>query len=322
MIWIVEPTPNGSGVTGGYIYQGEVGARLADEGVGGRIRLRSLAEFRIPANADVLLLDGLWLEREPHQVVRLVQSHPRTWLLLHTWPSEPSQACLRDLAPALSGVISTSETVATAARVALLTRHRTLRIGVAVPGVSDLYFDTAIPLRASKPPRRLLSIGTLHPGKAQRELAEAVAMLLAEYPDLELTLAGDDHVDPTYVAEIRSRLTAPPLRITGALPAPALLNAIDQHDLLVQPTRSESYGMATAEALTRGLPALLTPTGDVALRFLAQHPQSRLPDSSVMTIAATLRRLLADHVVAPPPPIFPGWVITVERLVRSLSESR
>ena len=78
-------------------------------------------------------------------------------------------------------------------------------------------------------------------------------------------LAGSLDRDPDFVEYLQTRITRlgydHRVRLTGVLTGPALSHAYTTADLLVAPSRSETYGMTVTEALAHGLPVIATAVG-------------------------------------------------------------
>lgn len=121
------------------------------------------------------------------------------------------------------------------------------KVRVVVPGV-----DPA-PLAPAGPGNRLLCVGSLTPRKGQDLLAAALTGL--DDLDWSCTCVGSLRRDPDFVR----RLQAPEgMTIVGAVSDADLAARYDSADLLVLPSRGETYGMVITEALARGIPVLAT----------------------------------------------------------------
>jgi len=88
------------------------------------------------------------------------------------------------------------------------------------------------------------------------------------------------------------------LRLTGPLTGARLAAAFAAADLLVLPSRAESYGMVVPEALARGIPVLAAGVGGVP-ETLGRAPDGRVPGivappADVPALAAALRRWLGS----------------------------
>ena len=136
------------------------------------------------------------------------------------------------------------------------------RIAVVEPGT-----DPAPLSRGSGHPSRpqLVSVATLNPGKGHDILVEALAKV--PHRDWRLTCAGSLDRRPLTVDRLRSLIHSKNLEdhvsLVGDLDAPTLNELYDCADVFVLATRRETYGMAVAEALARGLPVVSTRTGAI-----------------------------------------------------------
>lgn len=133
------------------------------------------------------------------------------------------------------------------------------RIVVARPGT-----DRSPAATASSAGGRLLCVGVIAPHKGQDLLLRALAGL-DERLDWTCTLVGSLEVDQGFAAELEALVSSTGLagriRFAGALGRDELEDVYANTDLLVAPSRAESYGMAAAEALAHGIPVLATRVG-------------------------------------------------------------
>ncbi len=106
---------------------------------------------------------------------------------------------------------------------------------------------------------RILYLGRLHPIKAVDNLIAACAQLNAkERIEWSLVIAGAG--DAAYTERLRQMIARHGLssraRLIGEVTGEAREAAFRESDLLVLPSHSENFGMAVAEALARGVPAI------------------------------------------------------------------
>ncbi|HST64764.1 MAG TPA: glycosyltransferase family 4 protein [Mycobacteriales bacterium] len=154
------------------------------------------------------------------------------------------------------------------------------RVRVARPGV-----DPA-PLAAPSPAGdRLLCVGAVSRHKGHDLLLAAVDGL-----PVRLVCVGSLTRDPDFVAGLPR--TA---RFTGPLTGADLDAAYAAADLLVLPSRAETYGMVVTEALARGVPVLAAEVGGVP-EALGDGPTPGLlvPPEDAAALRAALRRWLDD----------------------------
>lgn len=127
------------------------------------------------------------------------------------------------------------------------------RITPATPGV-----DAAALVAGSSTGHRLLCVAAVAPHKGHDILHSA----LAAVSDLrwECVCAGPLDRDPAFAASLPP---LPGLSFAGPMTGAALDAAYSAADLVVLPSRGETYGMAVTEALARGIPVLATEVGGV-----------------------------------------------------------
>jgi glycosyltransferase involved in cell wall biosynthesis len=168
-----------------------------------------------------------------------------------------------------------------------------LRLRVAVPGT-----DPAPLTPGSDVGNRLLAVGPLSRGKGHDALVAALGRL--EDLDWELACVGSLTVDREAVrdVELSAAATGGRVCVTGPLVGQALEAAYASADLLVHPSRSETYGMVLTEALARGVPVLATRVGGTreALGNTSFGPPGLLVTSGdPAALAAALRLWLTDE---------------------------
>jgi glycosyltransferase involved in cell wall biosynthesis len=167
------------------------------------------------------------------------------------------------------------------------------RVHVVPPGV-----EPAPLADAGEAGTRLLCVGSITPSKGQDLLVEA----LARIADREWTcrLVGPLTRDAAHVAVVRGLVQRHGLgdrvEIAGPRTGPALDAAYAAADLLVLPSRAESYGMVVTEALARGIPVLAAGVDGVP-ETLGRAPNGTVPGllvppEDVASLAAAVRRWL------------------------------
>jgi glycosyltransferase involved in cell wall biosynthesis len=141
----------------------------------------------------------------------------------------------------------------------------------------------------------LLCVGTLNPIKGHEILLDA----LAAVPDRtwHLTCAGSVTRDPVTADRVRAAIArhdfADRVTLAGDLDRDALGACYDRADVFVLATRQETYGMAVAEALARGLPVVATVTGALP-ELVGSDAGILVPIGDTAALTAALARLLDD----------------------------
>jgi glycosyltransferase involved in cell wall biosynthesis len=300
--------------SGGNIYDRRVCAGLADAGWevlvatvaapwpvpddGARASLARIVGA-IP-DGEIALIDGLIASPTATQLLTHARRISMT-VLLHMplataldTPDDASARCSeRAVLRAATGVVVTSEWT----RQQVLTRYEIPadRVHVARPGV-DRVAALARPVRG-----HLICVGALGRHKGQDVLLEA----LAELGDLDwhCTLAGPLDRDMDFVDQLQTRITrlgyGHRVRLIDVLTGAALSHAYTTADLLVAPSRSETYGMAVTEALAHGLPVIAAAVGGLpeALGFAPDgtRPGQLFPPGDPAALAGAIRDWLGDE---------------------------
>ena len=145
----------------------------------------------------------------------------------------------------------------------------------------------------------LLCVGAVQPHKGQDVLIDA----LAELTDLswECRVVGSVDLDRAFVGRLGERLDAAGISdrvpFTGSLTSDQVAQAYAHADLLVVPSRIETYGMVVAEALARGVPVIASDVGGVRESLGevdGKVPALLVPADDASALAAALRRWLSS----------------------------
>ena len=300
--------------TGGNIYDRWVCAGLAESGwevlvatvaapwpvrgSGARADLARVVSA-IP-DGETVLIDGLLASPAAAQLlphtgrIRLVVLlHMPLATAVDTHHDASAERSERAVLRAAAGVIVTSEWT----RGQVLSRYRlpARRVHVARPG-AERVAAPARPVRG-----HLICVGVLGRHKGQDLLVEALADLADR--DWRCVLAGSLDRDPDFVEQLQTRITRlgydHRVRLSGVLTGAALSHAYTTADLLVAPSRSETYGMTVTEALAHGLPVIATAVGGLpeALGCTADgtRPGQLIPPGDAAALAAALADWLGDE---------------------------
>ena len=172
------------------------------------------------------------------------------------------------------------------------------RVHVAEPGV-----DAAPLSPGTATGGGLLCVAAVIPGKGHDVLLDALATMT----DLswDCLCVGSMDRDPAFAERLRRRLSGGGIedrvRFAGPLTGEDLDRSYEAADLLVLPSRGETYGMVVTEALARGLPVVATDVGGVAETLGhgtgAVRPGLLVPRDDPAALAAALRIWLGDAEV-------------------------
>jgi glycosyltransferase involved in cell wall biosynthesis len=144
-------------------------------------------------------------------------------------------------------------------------------------------------------PLELLCVASLNVIKGHESLLEALATI--PHDEWQLTCAGSLTRDPATVARVRTAIARLGLEgrvsLVGELRDDALESCFDRADLFVLAARLETYGMAVAEALARGIPVVSTATGAI-VELLGHEAGLAVPVDDRPALASALSRVIRD----------------------------
>lgn len=228
----------------------------------------------------LILWDSLFIETLANQNIKLLR--PASSLLIHYLPSQNPR-----LAPVEKSYLQAKEDeviaeiehlVATGRRIRkfLIERFPEKRVSLSEPGVDPLFWANRKnqPEASINPRIGLLTVANLLPAKGYRDLLELLSKLLDK--KCHWHIVGDDRCDRKFTDEFW--LTAKRLNVSahitchGVLTPHALCEVMAHADIFISASHFEAYGMALAEAVATGLPAVATQVGEA--HRLVRHTQS------------------------------------------------
>jgi glycosyltransferase involved in cell wall biosynthesis len=143
---------------------------------------------------------------------------------------------------------------------------------------------------------QLLTVATLNPGKGHEILFEALATL--GHRRWRLTCVGSLTRHPPTTEKVRRTLSnlglEPQVTLVGELNGTDLGMCYDRADVVVLASLRETYGMAVAEALARGLPVVATATGAIP-DLVGDQAGVVVPPGDRVALANALTRVVDDE---------------------------
>jgi glycosyltransferase involved in cell wall biosynthesis len=129
----------------------------------------------------------------------------------------------------------------------------------APPGARfEMEFRRLVPALGSR--RFLLFMSRIHPKKGCDLLVEAFATIAADFPDIDLVIAGPDQVGLRGKLELAARAGGIADRIhwPGMISGSAKAGALQLCEAMILPSHSENFGIVVAEALAYARPVLIS----------------------------------------------------------------
>jgi glycosyltransferase involved in cell wall biosynthesis len=257
---------------------------------------------RIP-DGELALIDGLVASTAPEVLVPLADRLRMVVLVHMPLGHRPPDGAADEVRRREHAVLEAAAAVVTTSR---WSRGRLLalyqlardRVHVAEPGVdrADLAPGTAHG-------GELLCVAAVSFEKGHDVLVEALASISEQ--SWRCLCVGSVDRDPPFVEELRRRTQTGGLDDRVSFEGPRTAGELDRSygaaDLLVLPSRAETYGMVVAEALAHGLPIVATDVGGVTEALGHDTDGSRpgllVPPEDSAALAAALRAWLGDETL-------------------------
>lgn len=175
-------------------------------------------------------------------------------------------------------------------------RERVVAYGTAEPPLptpdDDAAFRTLVPALGERP--YLLFMSRIHPKKGCDLLVEAFARVAADYPEIDLVIAGPDQVGQKreLVAYARNAGIAERIHWPGMLTGPAKSGALRNAQAMILPSHQENFGIVVAEALAFSCPVLISNRVNI-WREIAEAKAGFVADDTVAGTISLLQGFLA-----------------------------
>ncbi len=287
-------------VSGGNVYDRRISEALRARGIDVRMtRIAgdggqdvASAMSTLPRDA-LVLIDGL-LAVTASQVLDAQSTRLRIVVLAHmvasAVPGMKNAARTaereREALNAARRVIATSEW--TRSELIARTLAEPDRIVVARPGT-----DAVPAATGSASGGHLLCVGAVVPHKGQDVLVHALAGM-ADLPGWTCSIVGSPNADPDFAIRIadaiRSAGLTERIELLGVLTGRRLADEFHAADLVVAPSRAESYGMVVAEAVARGIPVVAARVGGIPEAIAGSTAAILTPPNDPVALRAVLRR--------------------------------
>jgi glycogen(starch) synthase len=141
-------------------------------------------------------------------------------------------------------------------------------------------------------------VGRLDPEKGVQHLVDACARLLPRHPRLRLVLAGKGKEQRALEDRVSSRGMAHRARFLEYVSGPALEALYKVSDLVVAPSTYEPFGIVPLEAMTNGIPVIVSDTGGMSEIVENEESGLKVPPGNAGALADAMGRILGDPVFA------------------------
>lgn len=143
----------------------------------------------------------------------------------------------------------------------------------------------------------ITNISRLEPKNGVEEEIDALALLVAEHPNLLLVLIGDGSKRAELEAHAREKGIEKHVRFTGQIPYGDVGPLIAASDAFARTPRAEGFGIVFLEAMAAGIPVLATRTGGIP-DFIEHGVTGLLCEvRDPQAIAGELKKLITDNAL-------------------------
>lgn len=158
--------------------------------------------------------------------------------------------------------------------------------------IEDLFFEDPAPAKGTPEGSwKVFCAGLICENKNQMAVARAVEKLRGEGTDVSLTVIGKVK-DPGIEASLKR---FPFVTVESFAPMDVLKKKYRSHDLFVLASRTETFGLVYAEALSQGLPILYSKGEGFDGQFEAGYVGYPVNPRDTDDIAAGIRRVMAEY---------------------------
>lgn len=247
---------------------------------------RNLATFdvvHIHLARDLVTLPAAWLAlRERKPVV--LQTHGMI---------DPSD---RWLARLLDTAV-TRRTLRESSEILYLTDTERTNLLAVEPTLTKLiHLTNGVPpsdVRANPDSREVLFLARLHPRKRPKQFLDAAVALSGEFPDWKFTILGPDEGEGP---ALRSRIPAKcanRIHLADAIPPESVLGRLGEAAIYVLPAEDEPYPMGVLEAMSVGLPVIVSDTCGLA-SAVRETGAGLVTNGTTADLQACMRRVMLD----------------------------
>jgi len=160
-----------------------------------------------------------------------------------------------------------------------------------------IYNGTEPPKKKAKPFKdektTIVSIGTLNAEKGMQYLIQAMIEVLKEFPEVNVVIIGQGPYKTELEKQAKKMKLTSKIKLTGFVKD--VYDELLKADIYVQPSISESFGLAILQAMSVGLPVVATNTGGIPEVVTSNKTGILVESKNPEALADGLLELLRDH---------------------------
>ncbi|MEL4180637.1 glycosyltransferase family 4 protein [Roseateles sp. PN1] len=152
--------------------------------------------------------------------------------------------------------------------------------------------------RRQRPVRRFLFLGRFERDKGLAELLAAFSEVFRLHPDVELLLGGEGDVASIEQAAAKLPGLRAAIKLLGWVSGDAKRQAFDAADVFVLPSYIEGLPVAMLEAMSCGMPVVVTPVGSIPEVVTDRISGLLVPPQDVNALTAVMLSLVQEPGLA------------------------
>lgn len=143
---------------------------------------------------------------------------------------------------------------------------------------------------------KLVSVGTLNAQKGMQYLIQAMPKVLKEFPDVNLEIVGSGPYKNHLEKLVKKLKLNKNVKFAGFLPD--IPKHLAKFDIYIQPSLSESFGLAIVQAMGVGMPVVATETGGIPEVVTMGKTGILVPPQSPKSLSEAILELIRDPKMA------------------------
>jgi glycosyltransferase involved in cell wall biosynthesis len=146
---------------------------------------------------------------------------------------------------------------------------------------------------------KMVWLRALHEIYEPQMAVKVLAQLQIEFPALRLAMVGPDKGVGEQVKSLAQSLNvSETLELVGSIPKDKVPEALNEHDIFLNTTKIESFGVSVLEAAACGLCIVTTDAGELPYLWQHEHDALIVPVGDADAMANAVRRLLTEPELA------------------------